>query len=174
MIRHLSGHQVVALIEIVSPSSKDRRQHVRDLAGKILRSLEAGLHILLLDLFPLGPHDPGGLHGVVWSYFDTAAYEPPADRPLTLVSYAWDGCEPAAYIEPTAVGQPLPDRPLFLTAERYINVPLEATYQAAYRGLPRFWRDVLEQPLPPRLTGQLLPAEPPPDACCPGRAELLG
>jgi hypothetical protein len=35
--------------------------------------------------------------------------------------------------------------PLFLTAERYVNVPLEATYQAAYRGMPEFWRNVIEQ-----------------------------
>lgn len=149
VVRHLSGHQVVALLEIVSPSNKDRKQHVRDLAGKVVRSLEAGVHVLLLDLLPPGPHDPGGLHGAVWSWFDTAAYEPPGDRPLNLVSYAWDGYEPAAYIEPTAVGRTLPDRPLFLTPQRYVNVPLEATYQAAYRGMPQFWREVLEQPSPP-------------------------
>jgi hypothetical protein len=42
------------------------------------------------------------------------------------------------------VGRDLIDMPLFLTPEMYINVPLEATYQAAYRGVPRKWRDVLE------------------------------
>ncbi len=147
-VRHLSGHQVVALIEIVSPSNKDRKQHVRDLAGKVVRSLEAGVHVLLLDLLPPGPHDPGGLHGAVWSYFDTAAYEPPADTPLTLVSYVWDGHEPEAHIEPTAVGRTLMDRPLFLTPECYVNVPLESTYLAAYRGMPQFWREVLEQSSP--------------------------
>jgi hypothetical protein len=149
VIRHLSGHQVVALIEIVSPSNKDRKQHVRDLTEKVVRSLEAGVHVLLLDLLPPGRHDPGGLHGAVWAYFDTAAYQPPADSPLTLVSYLWDGAEPEAYIEPTAVGRTLVDRPLFLTAERYVNVPLEATYQTAYQGMPGFWREVLEQPPPP-------------------------
>jgi hypothetical protein len=25
-----------------------------------------------------------------------------------------------------------------------MNVPLEATYEEAYRGMPAFWRDVLE------------------------------
>lgn len=37
------------------------------------------------------------------------------------------------------------------TPDRDINVPLEATYQAAFHGLPSFWRDVLEgrQPKPP-------------------------
>ena len=150
VVRHISGHQVVALIEIVSPSNKDRKDHVRDMAQKVVRSLEAGVHVLLLDLLPAGPHDPGGLHGAVWRYFDTAAYEPPADEPLTLTSYVWDGSEPEAFLEPTAVGKPLIDMPLFLTAERYVNVPLEPTYLAAYRGMPEFWRDVLEGRSPPQ------------------------
>ena len=34
--------------------------------------------------------------------------------------------------------------PLFLEPELYVNVPLEATYQAAYRGVPRRWKTVLE------------------------------
>jgi hypothetical protein len=33
---------------------------------------------------------------------------------------------------------------LFLTSDRYVNVPLAATYDAAYRGMPGFWRGVLE------------------------------
>jgi hypothetical protein len=47
-----------------------------------------------------------------------------------------------------AVGRRLIDMPLFLTAERYVNVPLERTYQAAYQGMPEFWRGVLEQTPP--------------------------
>jgi hypothetical protein len=145
VVRHVSGHQVVALVEIVSPSNKDRRAHVRELAEKVVRSLESGVHVLLLDLLPPGRLDPGGLHGAVWAYFDRAAYEPPPDGRLTLVSYAWDGQEPHAYIEPVAVGQPLRDMPLFLTADRYVNVPLESTYSEAYRDMPEFWRNVIEQ-----------------------------
>ncbi|MFI5455061.1 MAG: hypothetical protein ACHRXM_06380 [Isosphaerales bacterium] len=37
---------------------------------------------------------------------------------------------------------------LFLDSDFYINIPLEATYQAAYRGVPAFWRDVLEAKQP--------------------------
>jgi hypothetical protein len=147
-VRHVSGHQVVALIEIVSPANKDRKAHVRELAEKVVRTLEAGVHVLMLDLLPPGPHDPGGLHGAVWAYFDRAAYEPPADGPLTLASYAWAGLEPQAYVEPVAVGQSLREMPLFLTADRYVNIPLEATYGAAYRGMPEFWRSVIEQGSP--------------------------
>ena len=36
------------------------------------------------------------------------------------------------------------DMPLFLEPEIYVNVPLEATYQAAYRGVPQRWKNVLE------------------------------
>jgi hypothetical protein len=34
-----------------------------------------------------------------------------------------------------------------LTPELYVTLPLEATYQAAWDGLPSFWRQVLENPL---------------------------
>jgi len=34
--------------------------------------------------------------------------------------------------------------PLYLTSEGYIEVPLEATYQEAYEGVPRFYRDILQ------------------------------
>jgi hypothetical protein len=47
-----------------------------------------------------------------------------------------------------AVGRPLVDMPLFLTAERYVYVPLEPTYLAACRGRPGFRRNVIEQVSP--------------------------
>jgi len=47
------------------------------------------------------------------------------------------------------VGASLPDMPLFIRFDRYVNVPIERTYQAAYRGVPRFWREVLEETAPP-------------------------
>jgi len=53
------------------------------------------------------------------------------------------------YLEHFAVGTALPEMPLFLRPDRYINVPLEPTYQAAYRGMPAFWKDVLEGRPPP-------------------------
>ncbi len=34
--------------------------------------------------------------------------------------------------------------PLFLGPEAYVSVPLEATYQEAYRGTPEYWRHRLE------------------------------
>jgi hypothetical protein len=48
------------------------------------------------------------------------------------------------YVEHAAVGAGLPDMPLFLRPDRYVNVPLESTYGSAYHGMPAFWREVLE------------------------------
>lgn len=144
-IRHVSGHRVVALVEIVSPANKDRRQHVDDLAAKASSALALGVHVLLVDLFPPGPYDPQGMHGAIWQQVDPDARSDgqPADAPLTLAAYA-AGPEVEAYLQHVSVGDVLPDMPLFLHPERYVYAPLEATYQAAFRGLPSYWRGALE------------------------------
>ncbi len=50
---------------------------------------------------------------------------------------------PEAFIEPVAVGEPLPEMPLFLTEDVWVPVPLEMTYQAAFDAVPHYWRDVV-------------------------------
>jgi hypothetical protein len=148
-VRHVSGHHLIAVVEITSPANKDRAAHVKELAEKIAAKLHFGIHVLLVDLLPPGPHDPKGVHAIVWDLFDDQAYDPPAAEPLALASYV-AGPEPEAYLEHLAVHAALPAMPLFLHPERYITIPLEPTYQAAVLGMPRFWRDVLEGPPPAR------------------------
>lgn len=144
-IRHVSGHRLVALLEIVSPANKDRARHVEDLAAKAVNALNAGVNVLLIDLLPPGPHDTEGLHGAVCHRLEEGA-DPdavPADEPLTLVSYV-AGPLIEVFLERVGVGAALPAMPLFVRPDRYVSVPLEETYRAAYEGMPRFWRDVLE------------------------------
>jgi hypothetical protein len=38
----------------------------------------------------------------------------------------------------------MPNMPLFLTPSHYVDLSLEPTYQAAFRGLAEYWRGVLE------------------------------
>ncbi len=45
-----------------------------------------------------------------------------------------------------AVGDALPDMPLFLTPEVYVPLPLEATYQSAWEAVPAVWQEVLAAP----------------------------
>jgi hypothetical protein len=144
-IRHVSGHRLVAILEIVSPANKDRAQTVEDFAAKAVDALYAGVHVLVVDLFPPGAWDPQGMHGVMRRRLEglDEPYDLPSGEPLTLASYA-AGPRVESYLEHVAVGAALPEMPLFLNPERYVNVPLEPTYEEAYRGMPAFWRDVLE------------------------------
>lgn len=144
-VRHVSGHRLVALLEIVSPANKDRRAHVDAFAAKAIEALAAGVHLLVVDLFPPGPHDPRGIHDVICQLLDESdePNEPPTDEPIALASYS-AGTTVEAFLENLAIGAPLPEMPLFLSPDRYINAPLESTYAAAYRGMPAFWRNVLE------------------------------
>ncbi len=145
-IRHISGHRLVALLEIVSPANKDRGNHVRDFAAKAVDALDSGVNVLLIDLFPPGPHDPQGMHGEICQRLEQTdvPYDLPPDDPLTLAAYA-SGPRIEEYIEHLAAGDPLPQMPLFLRPDFYVNVPLEPTYQSAYDDMPAYWKAVLER-----------------------------
>ncbi len=148
VIRHSSDDRIIALIEILSPGNKASRHALRSFVEKAAEALWRGYHLLLIDLQPPGPRDPQGIHGAIWAELGDETYQAPPDKPLTLVAY--QASRPlTAYVEPIAKGDPLPDMPLFLNPDYYVSVPLEATYQAAYRGVPRRWRDVLEPPSDP-------------------------
>ena len=54
----------------------------------------------------------------------------PSKRELTRGYNA--GPPPVAYVEQVAVGQPLPDMPLFLKPEFYVPAPLEETYRTTW------------------------------------------
>lgn len=144
-IRHVSGHRLIALVEIVSPSNKDRATSVEDFVNKAASALEWGVHLSLVGLFPPRPHDPHGMHEAIRRRLDQPdePYDLPTGEPLTVAGYR-AGPPPEAFLEHLAVGASLPDMPLFLDPERYVVVPLEQTYQTAWRGMPAFWRDVLE------------------------------
>jgi hypothetical protein len=142
VIRHTSNHQIIAVMEIVSPGNKSSRQRLRAFVAKGEQLLRSGIHLLLVDLFPPGPRDPQGIHKALWDEFIDNDFVLPQDQPLTLAAYSGGPC-PEAFVEPTAVGAVLPAMPLFLTSEVYVEVPLQATYQSAWEAVPAYWRAVL-------------------------------
>jgi hypothetical protein len=71
-------------------------------------------------------------------------YSAPTDAPVTLAAYAAGG-RVDVFLEHVSFGAVLPPMPLFFCSERYVDVPLEATYGEAFGGVPRYWRDVLEK-----------------------------
>jgi hypothetical protein len=141
-IHHVSDDQVVAMVEIISPGNKAGERAFRSFVDKAGELLHAGVHLLVVDVFPPGPRDPQGVHGAIWSEIEDHEFQLPPEQPLTLVAYS-AGELKQAFIEPVAVGDVLPDMPLFFEPERYVPVPLEQTYQAAFDAVPKRWRDVL-------------------------------
>jgi hypothetical protein len=80
----------------------------------------------------------------IWDEIAGMPYSLPAEKPLTLASY--ETAETVkAYVEHVAVGDPLPDMPLFLAPGAHVPLPLESTYQSAWNAVPRRWRSILER-----------------------------
>jgi len=129
--------RVVAAIEVVSPANKDGPQSRGEFVGKVSEMVQSGVHAAVVDILPRGKHDPDGIHPLVWSELDDGEppAPPPPDRPVTFVGYR-AGIPVEAFVNYTAVGQPLPEIPLFLEGDAYVNLPLEATYTTGFDRLP--------------------------------------
>jgi hypothetical protein len=145
VIRHTSNDRIVAMIEVLSPGNKASRHALRSLLDKAVAALDGGIHLLLIDVHPPGPRDPHGIHGAILNEIGTEEYALNSERPLTAVAYT-GGAVVEAFVSHFAVGQPLPEMPLFLTRENYVRVPLEATYLAAWEDVPPQYQEVLLAP----------------------------
>jgi Protein of unknown function (DUF4058) len=145
LVQHEFG-SVVAVIEVVSPGNKESRNGIREFTTKAVDYLRRGVNMLVIDLFPPTTRDPNGLPRLIWDELSAVPLDPlPAEQPLAVA--AFDACGGlTAYVEPLAVGHPLPDAPLFLTAGWYVNVPLERTYSASWAELPPIIRDRVQPP----------------------------
>ena len=115
---------------------------MRSFLDKAVAALDAGVHLLLVDVHPPGPRDPHGIHRALLNEIGTEDYVLGSARPLTVAAYI-GGAVVEAFVEHFAVGEPLPQMPLFLTRENYIKVPLEATYMAAWEDVPAQYQEVL-------------------------------
>ncbi len=144
VIRHRHG-EVVAVIEIVSPGNKSSKAAVRAFVRKASELIWQGIHLLVVDLFPPSERDPQGIHKVIWDEVEDAPFELPADKPLTVAAYRASPTR-TAFIEPVAIGDVLPELPIFLTDYDYVPAPLEDTYMASWAAYPADFKTMLEAP----------------------------
>jgi Protein of unknown function (DUF4058) len=141
VVRHSLG-KVVAVIELVSPGNKNSRHAMRSFVEKTVELLYDDINLLIIDPFPPSHRDPQGIHKEIWDEISDEPFELPKDRNLTLAAYQTAPIK-TAYVEPFSVGQTIPDMPLFLQNDFYINVPLEATYMDTWAVLPQALRDLV-------------------------------
>jgi hypothetical protein len=142
VIRHTSGDRILAMIEVLSRGNKSNRHALRSFLDKAVATLDAGIHLLLVDVHPPGPRDPHGIHGALMNEIGTEEYVLGSERPLTAVAYT-GGAVVEAFAAHFAVGESIPPMPLFLTRENYVQVPLEPAYMAAWEDVPPQYQQVL-------------------------------
>jgi Protein of unknown function (DUF4058) len=140
-IHHRLGN-VIADIEVLSPGNKNSRHAIRAFVEKTLDFLHQGVNLLIIDLFPPSRRDPQGIHKVIWDEIREEPFELPSDKQFTLVTYT-AGTMKRAYVEPIAVGEPLPVMPLLLDSDTDILAPLEAAYLAAWETCPEEFREAV-------------------------------
>jgi hypothetical protein len=144
-VRHRHG-EIVAVVEIVSPGNKATRNEFRAFVQKSVDLIGQKVHLLVIDLFPPGRHDPEGIHKAIWDDFEEDdEAQLPAGKPLVLASYD-AGPAQVAYVEFVGAGDVLPDMPLFLRPGIYVPAPLEATYQTTWNVFPAALKGLLEDP----------------------------
>jgi hypothetical protein len=141
VIRQIDGHRVGAMVDIVLHRDKSHQRALDCFLLDTYNLFDTGVPMLILDLIPPGPLDPNGTPGIISDKIFNEPFCLPAEQPLTLASYMAGSRR--TIIEVVAIGESLPEMPLFLSSERYVNVPLEATYLAAWSAVPRRWQERL-------------------------------
>lgn len=142
VVRHSLG-KIVAVVEVVSPGNKDTRHALRSFVEKTVDLLYDGINLLVIDPFPPGVRNPQGIHKAIWDEITDEPFVLPQDRKLTLAAYQAAPIK-TAFVEPFSVGKPIPEMPLFLHNDYYVNVPLEATYNDTWNVLPQLLRDLVK------------------------------
>lgn len=140
-------HQPVAAALFTTRQDKETPYCLDGFVRLAVAALSRGIHLLIVDLFPPSKRDPQGIHKLIWERIRDDAFELPPDKPLTLAAYS-AGATIEGYIEPLSVGDVLTDMPLFLTSDRYVPCPLEATYQQSWDVFPKALKGpLLDQPV---------------------------
>jgi hypothetical protein len=129
------GVNLIAAIELISPSNKDRPDERRAFAVKCANYLVQGVALIIIDIVT-SRH--ANLHNETMTLIDAAPSVRFADEQrLYAVSYrpVLRGEKKDIDMWPAnlAVGEPLPTMPLRLTGDMFVPVDFEAAYAEAYR-----------------------------------------
>lgn len=135
-VRHADHHQPEAAVLWVTGQDKQTPWRFRSLLNTVVGALTRNIPLLLIDLFPPSSLDPSGIAEAIREEFCCDLIAWPRDKPFTLVSYQ-SADAITTRLQRVAVGDTLPAMPLFLDADGWVPVPLEASYAAAWEGCAR-------------------------------------
>ena len=130
-----SDGEVVAILEIVSPGNKHSRANFKEFLEKSVQYIRSKVSLFVIDVFPPSPRDPAGVHAAIWDELGCVPATFPAGKDRAVMSYD-AGVRVRAHVEPFAVGDVLPDMPLFLGQSKYVMLPVQTTYDATWAVFP--------------------------------------
>jgi hypothetical protein len=135
VFNNAQGQQLVGVIELVSPSNKDRPEERQAFAAKCAGFLAQGVSVVVVDIVT---ERLANLHNEISRLVNAPdAADMPAEVSLYAAAYrpVLRGEKPMIDIwtEPLAVGSPLPTMPLRLIGDLFVPVELDATYEETCR-----------------------------------------
>lgn len=131
----LGGRRLVAAVELVSPSNKDRPSSRSAFVSKCASLLQQGIGLLIIDVVT---DRRANLHNAL-----LARLAPPEWIPMEAVLYAASyhveerNSTPTldTWEQPLTVGQELPKMPLFLRGGPHVELPLDETYERTLKSI---------------------------------------
>lgn len=132
-----SGRRLVAAVEIVSPSNKDRPEHRRAFVAKCADMLRDGVFVAIVNLVTTRHFNLyGDLMDFVGQADPSLGDEPP---PIYAVASRWGRQGGRGLLESwmyrLELGRPLPTLPLWLAENFAVPLELEPTYEETRRAL---------------------------------------
>ncbi len=126
-----SGRRLVAAIELVSPSNKDRPDHRRAFATKCAALIQNRVCVAFVDLVTTRTSDLYSEILELLGQADSSLVNEPS--PLHAASCRWamtgDSWELQTWRRTLTIGQPLPTLPLWLAEDLAVPLDLELSYE---------------------------------------------
>jgi hypothetical protein len=129
------GRRLVAAVEIVSPSNKDRPEHRSAFVAKCAALLQNQVSVTIVDLVTTRHFNLyAELLGLIGQTDPSLGPEPPALYAAACRGTKKDGTWLLeAWLHSLAVGRPLPTLPLWLADNLAVPLELEASYEETCR-----------------------------------------
>jgi hypothetical protein len=134
VFREEGGLKLVAAIELVSPSNKDRPSSRRAFATKCAALLQVGVSVVVIDIVTTRTADlAADLRELM--RIESEGGPSISSSPLNVTAYRSialpDGLRLDAWVEPLALGAELPVSPLFIEPDHALPLNLETAYLTA-------------------------------------------
>jgi Protein of unknown function (DUF4058) len=131
------GRRLVAAVEIVSPSNKDRPEHRRAFVAKCAAMLQDRVCVAIVDLVTTRASNLYGDLMELFGHTDPALTLAEGPPPIHASACRWtrpgDSWLLETWAYPLVLGQPLPTLPLWLAENYAVPLELEPSYEETCR-----------------------------------------